>query len=207
MGFIILGIVLLLLAALCLLPIYVRLYSDGSSQPRFAVKVLWLTFPGEKAKKEKKKQPKPSASGKKDTAVSKYTGAGSLKKSIAEKGLFQTVEDIFRLVRPILQRIFKLVKKIRICRLHLQIGCTGEDAAITYGKVCAIAYPMCGYVQSLGAVKRNAVDVNIYCDYQQEAAEFSYDLICSIRVGSILLAGLGILTGLIGRRFANEKNN
>lgn len=210
-GAILLGIVLII-AAVCLVPIYIRLYSDPTGQPQFQVRVLWLRIPNGKKPKAKapakpKKQPSQKASSKKgDSALLKrvgiadYTSAENLKESIKEKGLFTTIGNLYRLIKPILMRIVRLVKKIRICRLQMLILCTGENAAMDYGRACAVVYPLAGYVQSLGPVNKNAVDVQIGCDYQQAESEFSYDIMCSIRVGSILLSGLGILKSLFERR-------
>ncbi len=207
----ILLLLFLLVACICLLPIYLRLYSDEAGDLKFDVQVLWLHFPGEKkepapakAAPPPKKEKVPKAdTPKKDNAflkqlgLSDYTSAENIKKSISEKGLIATISNFCELLKPVFSALGRLTKRLRVRRLRLRLVTAGENAAMDYGKACAILYPLGAFAQSRSFVKNGSVKMDIGCDYSREKAEFGYDLVIRIFVGNILRVGLKLLFSLL----------
>ena len=68
--------------ALCLLPVYIRLYKDEEGNAQFSLKVLF--FPISLEKKEKPKKEKKDSQILNQLGLSHYTSTGNLKKSISD---------------------------------------------------------------------------------------------------------------------------
>ncbi|MBQ5838329.1 MAG: DUF2953 domain-containing protein, partial [Clostridia bacterium] len=85
-----------------------------------------------------------------------------------------------------------LVKKIKLKRFGLDVICGGgdaADAAIEYGVVCSAVYPFIGYLETNFKGAERALDVNIGCDFENEAY-FGIDIKAKIRIIHILRAFL-----------------
>jgi hypothetical protein len=83
-----------------------------------------------------------------------------------------------------------LAKKIKAKQLKLDIICGGSDAAdaaIEYGVVCSAVYPFIGYLETNFKGAEKALDVNIGCDFENEAY-FGTDIKIKLRIIHIVRA-------------------
>lgn len=86
-----------------------------------------------------------------------------------KQGTVAKVKQIFGVLGTLLSASARLVNGARVRNLKLTLGITGKDAAdaaISYGQVCSVVYPVLGFADS----KMNLINpqVNIYCDYTAE---------------------------------------
>ena len=75
----------------------------------------------------------------------------NLKKSISVKGITGTISAVFSALKELFARIGKLIKKGVFRKFHLSIIVADEDAAdaaLQFGQVCAISFPMLEYLES-----------------------------------------------------------
>lgn len=209
---ILLFIFILLPLALCLLPIYIRLYKDEEGNPQFALKVLCFPIPLEKKeepKEEKKKEPEEKKGENpvlQQLGLSQYTSAGNLKKSISEKGLLSTLKHFVAILKPVFSAVGQVARKFRVCRAHLEVVTAGENAAMEYGTVCAILYPLSAFLQNRCWVKSRGVKTDVRCDFEGFEGDISYDLILRIFVGNLIPIGLRLLITIWKEGKAHEGN-
>ncbi len=149
--YIVAGIVVLL-AVFFLSPIVLSVKFEETLQIklRFWFVSLWV-YP-----KEKKAKSSPKKSKRK---TKQQPSAG-------KQGTVEKVRGIFSVLSTLLHSSLRLVDGARVRNLKLTLGITGEDAAdaaISYGQVCSVVYPVLGYVDS--KMKLVNPQVNIYCDY------------------------------------------
>ena len=148
--YVVAGIVLLLVLVFCS-PIVLAVKFKETLQVKLRFWfVSYTLYPKEKKaktspKKQKKKEP-----------------SSSLKK----QGTVEKVRGIFDALSTLMKASLRLIEGARVRNLNLTLGITGKDAAdaaVTYGQVCSVVYPVLGFADS----KMNLVNpkVNIYCDY------------------------------------------
>ena len=190
--------------ALCLLPVYIRLYKDEEGNAQFSLKVLF--FPISLEKKEKPKKEKKDSQILNQLGLSHYTSTGNLKKSISEKGLLSTLKHFAGILKLIFSTLEQVARKFRVCRAKLEVVTAGENAAMEYGIASAILYPLSAFLQNRSQVKSRAVETNIQCDFEGFEGDISYDLVLRIFVGSFIPILLRILKTLWKESKAYEGN-
>ena len=190
--------------ALCLLPVYIRLYKDEEGNARFSVKVL--CFPISLEKKEKPKKEKKDSQVLDQLGLSQYTNTGNLKKSISEKGLLSTLKHFVAILKPLFSAIGQVAKKFRVCKARLEVVTAGENAALEYGAACALLYPLSAFLQNHSQVKSRGVETNVICDFEAFEGDISYDLVLRFFVGSLIPIGLRLLIRLWKEGKAHEGN-
>ncbi len=191
---ILLFIFIILPLALCLLPVYIRLYKDEEGKSQFSIRVLF--FPVSLEKSEKPKEEKKDSQVLQQLGLSHYTSTGNLKKSISEKGLSSTLKHFTGILKQFFSALGQAVRKFKVCRARLQVTTAGDNAAMEYGVACAILYPLSAFFQNHCQVKPRAVDLDIRCDYERDQADFSYDLLLRFFVGSYIPIGFRLLKTL-----------
>ena len=201
---ILLFIFVILPLALCLLPVYIRLYKDAEGNAQFSLKVLF--FPISLEKKEKPKQAKKDSPVLNQLGLSHYTSTGNLKKSISENGLLSTLKHLAAILKPIFSALGQVARKFRVCHAKLEVVTAGENAAMEYGIASAILYPLSAFLQNRSNVKSRAVDMNIRCDFEAFEGDISYDLVLRIFVGNLIPILLRILKTLWKESKAYEGN-
>lgn len=208
---ILLFIFIILPLALCLLPIYIRLYKDEEGNAQFAIKVLCFPIPLEKKgepQKEKKEKPQEEKKGEnpilQQLGLSHYTSTGNLKKSISEKGLLSTLKHFVAILKPVFSAVGQIARKFRVCRAHLEVVTAGENAAMEYGTACAILYPLSAFLQNRRWVKSRGIKTEVRCDFEGFEGDISYDLILRIFVGNFIPIGLRLLIDLWKEGKAHE---
>lgn len=180
--------------ALCLLPVYIRLYKDEEGSAQFSLKVLF--FPISLEKKEKPKKEKKDSQILNQLGLSHYTSTGNLKKSISEKGLLSTLKHFAGILKLVFSALGQVARKFRVCRAKLEVVTAGENAAMEYGIASAILYPLSAFLQNHSQVRSRAVDVNTRCDFEGFEGDIFYDLVLRIFVGSFIPILLRVLKSL-----------
>ncbi len=152
--YIVAGIVLLL-AVFFLSPIVLRVKFEDTLQ--IQLRFWFVSYSLYPKGKKAKSSPKKSKSKTKQQS------------SAGKQGTVEKVRGIFSVLSTLLHSSLRLVDGARVRNLKLTLGITGEDAAdaaLTYGQVCSVVYPVLGYVDS--KMKLVNPQVNIYCDYTAE---------------------------------------
>jgi hypothetical protein len=135
-------------------------------------------------------------------ALKKATGIDRLRKEKLKSGIERgdikdTIESSLEIILDLLKELISILKYCRISKLEVDAVISGEDAAdaaINFGKCCAVVYPAIGGICSLIPEKRNAKNINITCDYCNDKPEhFSYEIIIRVRVCRVAAALLRII--------------
>lgn len=198
---ILLAVIVLLIVFLLMLSVKVVFTFTTEGKLVIKVKVLFFTIYDANKTKDKKEHNKEKKS-KKPSRISAYfqrlfgidtlTEAANVKKNAETKGVYDSVNKVATVFSLLLGQIAWLLGKIRIKRFHILAICGGgdaADAAMEYGLVCAAVYPLVGYVETNLNTKRNASDIQIGCDFENEAY-FKTDIIAKLRLIHIVRAVL-----------------
>lgn len=192
--YIFLGI-LALIGLILILPIQICLHYDGEQGFRFRLKFAWIPlYDSSKEKPEKPKtEKKPKAEAPKEPKKAKKTGGAAASllnflglgdiasianagKAIDQKGLVQMLSDIGTAVGAIFARIGQLVGRGVFTEFTLRVVVGDEDvadAAMTYGRVCSVIYPLVTMLDSAMTFRRRTVDLR--CDFEQEEITVTFD--------------------------------
>ncbi|MBE6798835.1 MAG: hypothetical protein E7525_03540 [Ruminococcaceae bacterium] len=128
-------------------------------------------------------------------------------KMIKEKGVRETVLELWSVFKPILLKAIEVFKKIKVKRLKLRVITASDDAAKTaleYGGVCAVVYPVLAFLKSVLQFPDKAADVHIDADYDAAEPTLYLDLKLKIRVITVLRAALSVLWSILRSRFKKE---
>ena len=201
-------IVIVLIGAFLLLPIHI-IFGNSQGEFRFVVKVSGIKVA--QLPKSKKKDNEnfitkalKKAFGIKDDQHAALNKAGSKNK---KQGSAVSVGDVLRIVGNTLTEVKKLLRHIAVKKLVLNIKCTGEDAAdaaINYGKVCAVVYPFLTLVHTTFKVKERGEKVDLLCDYEGKEDSFLFNVVLSVGVGRVLVAATKVIFKEVAERIKNE---
>lgn len=157
---IVLAAFLLLIAVILLLPVRVIIkYGDGD-EVKLLYRFLGKTF-GE--------NPDPNniivKSAKKLTGISRFDSIGTVKGSIEDMGVSATAGQIADILMSLLGRVVWILKYCVAERFFIKAVCAGDDAAdaaMEYGAVCAVVYPLVGYFRPLcGSGKKVSMSMSL----------------------------------------------
>jgi len=198
-------IIALIIGAILLLPVHIVVKND-EGEFKFLIKVLFFTFGGKKAAKQKKKDNIVTH------AIKKALGIDTVKKAQKEQskqkqGLDFALGDIFRIVGNLLKELKSILKHCTVKKLWLKIRCTGDDAAdaaIKYGRVCAVVYPFAALAHSVFKVKEKGKKLDIACDYEGDEDSYLFSIDIFVRLGRVLAAATKIFFKEIAERVKNE---
>ena len=192
MGWIILAAILLLLA-LFLRSSVVLTVSCENGEFQLTLGYLFLRHPITLTQTEKPKETAVSSGGKK--------AAPGREKKEEKRSLSQSVSLVWDWVKASVGELGVLLSKLRLSHLRLQVRIWGEDAAdtgIEYGKTCAYVYSGLAALQGLISV-RQTEEIQITPVFSQghapttAGADYFFSFRLKLRIGSLLLGGLGIL--------------
>ena len=193
--YIFLGI-LAIIGLILILPIQICLHYDGQEGFRFCLKVAWIPLfdsskepkdkpPEEAPKEDKPKEPKPKKAQKGGGAAASllnFLGLGDIasianaKKALDQKGLMQMLADIGSALGAIFARIGQLIGRGVFKEFTLRIVMGDEDAAdaaMNYGRLCGVVYPLITMMDSVFTFRRRTVDLR--CDFDQENVDVVFD--------------------------------
>ena len=192
----IVGILLLAIIALLIiiLSLRIRIIFDYSTQgeAKFYIGVLFFKFrinKKDKPKKEKK-QSKFMLKLKKLFGIDVLSDSESLKQNTEETGISSTVSKVITAVSLIAGEAVWLLKRFKLHHLRFVAVCGGgdaADAAMDYGLVCSTVYPFAGYLDASLKTKKNAQDIRIYCDFDNDSG-FEFYIYLSVRTIHIVRA-------------------
>ena len=195
MVFKIIGIVFaaLLLFIALLLVLNVKFLFDFSTEGALNFKIKLLCFTVYDINKPKKKSKKPSRIG---SAIKRMLGFEQIIESQTDEGekqkesISSKITGLVTVFMLLTDSNLWLAKKIKFKRLGLDVVCGGSDAAdaaIEYGVVCSAVYPFIGYLETNFKGAEKALDVNIGCDFENEAY-FGTDIKIKLRIIHIVRA-------------------
>ena len=133
---------------------------------------------GEKTKKFKKKE---------KLLDEKRKERKEKNKKKRKKDIFQILEFIKILIRPIPKFLRFLNRGFKISELNFQANVANEDARETvtlYYNFCRVFYYMLGLISSYCCIVKK--DVNIVLDFINEKTEFCFKICFRIRIGRII---------------------
>lgn len=190
---IVLAVICLLAILILLIPIGIILKYDNDGEIKFRLRVLGITIGGSTGSGSEGAVTKKI---KKLLGISEFDSVGTLKGKVSKMGASQTVGQIVDILKGLVSNIGWMLSRCAVNRLHLKIVCAGGDAADTameYGTVCAVIYPLIGYINTAVRVKQSGQSINISCDFEQDEAVVEFDILISLRVMYIVGAFFGII--------------
>lgn len=179
----ILLLILLILFLLLLIPAKVEI---KASLKKADIKVSFLCFkiPTQKEKKPKKKNKKKK---------------NALKKIFGGRPLSYILSFVSDTLKAVIKKVGFVVRCGKVEELSLDVKVAAEDAAaaaIEYGAVCAVVYPLVSLVCNYNkALKEN---INISCDYNEVNSELDFYLKVSVRLIHLITV-LSILPAVVSK--------
>lgn len=174
---ILLYILIGLIAIICiflLLPVSILLKNDEQNNFIYKIKFLWFSFPQKKVKSGKHIAEKPVKTEKP-----------------SEKSLMEKIKDSKELIIASIKEISSLIKKFTIKEFHLDILCSGKNAAetaIKYGACCSLVYPLTSFIDSLMKPKYKKQKINIRSNFESKEEHIKFELKLSVKIISLLIA-------------------
>ena len=91
------------------------------------------------------------------------------------------LQEIVSTVMGLVREVLNTVKKCKVLRCRFRVVCGGQDAALDYGTVCAVVYPLAGWLEGEMNLARRALKLDLGWDFEQPKARFEVDFILHIR--------------------------
>lgn len=201
--YIIAGILLFLLILL-LIPVS----ADLSYFDRLIVKVRYggiKVFDSGKPKKEKPAKPakaRAEKEGKKKSEKQNF-----ISRIFKEKGTVGGIRFCFAVIKSALSRIIRVIRKIKIKKLALNITVASDDAATTavsYGAVCAAVFPVIALIKE--NTKIGVEEVNVSTDFDKLSPEISAAVSLRTRLIYAVIAAVSMVFSYVRIKKESEKN-
>ncbi len=115
------------------------------------------------------------------------------KKLKDKKGFGGAVKEIFVFFRYCLKHLGYLLKTMKFKKVCLDLNIVGEDAAktaIQYGEVCAVAYPVLSFFQSVANVKYKKI--NVKSDFESKEGSFTFSLTVNMQIIFLIISAFRI---------------
>lgn len=180
----VLGLVALIILIILFLPVFMRIENISGKEANLYFKILWFKF-GE----EKNPDSKIVKAAEKVVGLSKFRDLESIQKTVSEGSLSESITEFSSVIISLFKHLLGLLKNCTVNRIYLKAQNGGEDAAeaaIGYGSVCAVVYTLVGYIEGVAKVKKNAIKLDLSCDYTKSDSEFYYDILVSVRVYKVI---------------------
>ena len=167
---------IILIGLLLLVPIRIFLRYDKDLQFRIKygpISVYDSQKPSEEPPKAEtpppaKKKSKGSGIGKllDFLGLSEISSITNVRSSVSRVGIVGTLQAVFIGIKRLFARISRLVRKGTFKKFRLSILVGDEDsgdAALQYGQVCAVTFPLLSFIKSVMGFSEQQVDIR--CDY------------------------------------------
>lgn len=201
----VLAAVLLIFFLILTLPVRVVIFTREDGSIKILYKILFLTFG---------RKPKPNSPilriVRELTGLSRLSDLGAVKQSLEHSGVSATAGQIVHILLLLLGRAAWLLQYCTVKRLKIDALCGGTDAAeaaMEYGAVCAVVYPLLGYVEGHMKVRQKGLDVNIGCDFSRALGDFSLETVISVRIWHVARALLHIVRRNMEEEIYKEAGN
>lgn len=182
---IIIAIVLILFAAVFLLP--VSLLVNFKEDFSLKVKFLGLSlYSSEKGAKEKNTKKEAVSNKEKDEPEKQKGFFANLKRKYGFSG---AVREVLSFLKDLIPHIKGFLTHIKFRKVALNVSIASADAATTaieYGAVCAAVYPFLALLESMGDVKYKAIDVK--SDFESTKSDFNFSATIKFNILSLILA-------------------
>ncbi|MBE6985743.1 MAG: hypothetical protein E7434_09115 [Ruminococcaceae bacterium] len=139
--------------------------------------------------------------------LSEISSIANAKHSVSSLGIVGTLQAVFSAVRQLFSRIFRLVRKGRFKKFRLSILVGDQDsgdAALQYGKVCAVAFPLLSLVKNVIHFSEQQVDIR--CDYSLEETLVRFDGQLNYRPWHFVCFAMGLFVNYI-KNSAKKENS
>lgn len=198
-GWIILGVIVLIIVGINLIRVGVDMAYEGGAFTLSAkvAGVLLQLFPKEEKDEKPKKEKKPKKKRKKKEKPEKPKEETGEKKKGLPLGLSK--EELFELVKGVLQKLGRFPRKFRVDRFKLHVLVAGRDpynTAMGYAylnEALSILLPM-----ARNTFKVKESDVRTEVDFAADDLGLEFALAMTIRVGQIV--GLVLAIAFVGGR-------
>lgn len=201
-GLIILGVIVLIIAAILLIPVGADVAYEGG-QLRLSAKVCGMLLqlipkpPADETKPKKEKKPKkPKKPKKKKAEEPPKEGEEKPKKKLE---LDFSMDEIFGLVKSVIRGLGRFGRKLSVDRFLLHYTAAGKDpydTAMTFGYVngaLTTLAPMCSRTFNV-----KETDVWTDVDFTAEKMTVDFGIALTIRIGQILGVVFSIAFGALG---------
>ena len=128
-------------------------------------------------------------------------------KVIEEKGLKETVSELWELLKPMLLKAVELLKTVKVKRFNLKIVAACDDAAKTaleYGGICSITFPALSFLMSKMRFSERNTKLSVDADFDSSKPILKFDLKIKVRVITVLKAAISLLRSIIKVRFVQH---
>ena len=218
-GWVLLGILALIVLALCIKVKITAEYSDDNTNAQLQWLFLKIPlYPKEKKPKKAEEEPEEEAEEEEEEAPAEEKPAG--KKESTLHMLYRThgVDGLLELTRKLCSYLGSflgdLFRSLVIEELYVDVRCAKQDAAETalyYGEVCSVLFPALGALASKCRMKK--YDVNVYPDFLAKFSNAQFFVkfhLYPIYVVGITLVLLGrlifkLLLGMLVKIFLSNK--
>lgn len=202
---IVLAAVVLIICLILLLPVHVMLYTREDGSIKLLYRILFLTFG---------RHPNPKSPivriAKELTGLSRLSDLGTVKRSVEDSGISTTAGQIVHILLLLLERVVWLLQYCTLRRLRINAVCAGEDAAeaaMEYGAVCAVVYPLIGFVEGNMKVRERGLEVSIGCAFDRAVGGFSLEAELTVRIWYVALALAHIIRRNVEEEIYKEAGN
>lgn len=195
---IIFAIILFFFGILLVSAVKLKIYLSENGY--IVIKYLFLRFRYDiygdnKIKKVKKTSVK--AKKRKSTTEPKEK-VGYFKKIYTEEGLVEGTVKLLSTIKYIISKILEIISECKVDNLVLNIKIASDDparTALTYGGVCAVAYPALGILNGMVDIKKQ--NVSILADYNAKTIEAKFLVIIKLRVFKATKVALSLIKDII----------
>ena len=177
-----LAVMVFLLIVISFIPVHVYFSSSNDGDILLKIRILFFKLqilPKSKKnnKKEKSEKSKPKD---KDEEHEK-------------KSAFEKIKTVIGPLKLLIDRAIWLIRHIRIDNFRLSCISADEDAAeaaLDYGRTCAILYPLLGVMRANMKFSDDDVNIVIRCDFERTESFFELDTAVHLRIGYALIASI-----------------
>lgn len=180
----ILGFIALLILIILFLPVFMHIENVSGDNVNLYFKILWFKFG-----QEKNPDSKIVKAAEKIVGLSKFKDLETIQKTVSEGSLSESLSEFSGVIISLFREFLGLLKRCKVNRLYIKAVNGGEDAAeaaIGYGAVCAVVYTLVGYIEGVAKLKKNAVKLDLSCDYTNSESDFHYDILVFVRVYRVI---------------------
>ena len=186
----VLAVVVLAVAVVLLLPVDVLFLADIQQGLRIRYRFLGKVYG------EKRDPNNPIIRRvKRSIGLSSIGDLQALKDDMGSRGKVSALSETVGALIMVVDRVFWLLHRCRVSRLRVDTVSGGENAAVEYGAVCAVVYPLVGYLQNNRRLRNRDTSLSLRCEYE---ASSSYDVELAIRV-TVFYAVRALLHAMIER--------
>ncbi len=207
-GFLIAAAILLFFALILWLPVLV----DFRFEKAFFLKIKIGAVPlfsldGDKPGKPEKKLHREKTKKEKKPKEEAKTEPNFIKQLFEKKEFSEAVRLLLGFANRVFHKLKWLLRRFRAERIGLRIRVASDnaaDTAVRYGAVCAAAYPVLAFLDSVSDIRLKQIDIT--ADFNTDQPEFAASGRIRTRIVYLLIFAAGALIEFLKFRKQVEKN-